>query len=213
MGKMKLPNLLFPLFLGVAAAVPSAAEEPLAFKGVAIGASEEEVVKKYPRLSCGGEPARRMCVQASAEIQQSKLLSACIRGGQSPAACRQEVNEALQLETVASVPIRYMRFRFHDDKLGLIYLVTPAAEFNKVASAFLDRYGKPAKDEAWAFTPKGGKSLQNREFQWLFPAGTLRVTRWSAQANDSSVLYLSHEGARAFAEQSSEDRKKAASDL
>ena len=207
---MKLLNLLF---LGLAAAAASAAEEPLAFKGVAIGASEEEVVKKYPRLSCGGEPDRRMCVQASSENQQGKLLASCIRRGQSPTACRQEVNEALEVETVASVPIKHMRFRFHDDKLGLIYLVTPAAEFNKVAGAFLDRYGKPAKDEAWAFRPKGGKSFQNREFRWLFPAGTIRVTRWSAQANDSSVMYLSHEGARAFAEQSSEDRKKAASDL
>ena len=206
-------KLLTLLFLGVVAAAASAAEEPLAFKGVAIGASEEEVVKKYPRLSCRGEPARRMCVQASSENQRSKLLAACIRGGQSPTACRQEVSEALEVETVASVPIKYMQFRFHDDTLGLIYLVTSAADFNKVAGAFLDRYGKPAKDEAWAFTPKGGKSLQNREFRWLFPAGTIRVTRWSAQANDSSVMYLSHEGARAFAEQSSEDRKKAASDM
>lgn len=207
---MKLLNLLL---LGLAAAAASAAEEPLAFKGIAIGASEKEVVKKYPRLSCRGEPARRMCVQASSENQQSKLLSACIRAGRSPAECRQEVNEALDVETVASVPIRYMQFRFHDDKLGLIYLVTPAAEFNRVAGAFLDRYGKPAKDEEWALAPKGGKRVQNREFRWLFPSGTIRLTRWSAQANNSSVLYLSHEGARAFAEQSAEDRKKAASDL
>jgi hypothetical protein len=154
-----------------------------------------------------------MCVQASSENQQSKLLSACIRAGQSPAACRQEVNEALNVETVAGVPIKYMQFRFHDDQLGLIYLVTPMAEFNRVAGAFLDRHGKPARDETWAFAPKGGKPLQNREFRWLLPAGTIRVTRWSAQANDSSVMYLSHEGARAFAEHSSEDRKKAASDM
>jgi hypothetical protein len=207
---MKLLNLLF---LVVAVAKVSAAEEPFAFKGLAIGATEEEVVKKYPKLSCRGEPARRSCFQASNEKEHNKLLSSCIRGGQSPAACRRKVDEELEVETVASVPIRYMLFRFHDDKLGLVSLVTPAAEFNKVASAFLDRYGKPAKDEAWAFTPKGGKTIQNREFRWLVPGGTIRVTRWSAQVNDSSVMYLSHEGARAFTEQYSEDRKKAASDL
>jgi hypothetical protein len=206
-------KLLYLLFLVLAAATVSAAEEPLAFKGLAIGATEEEVVKKYPKLSCRGEPARRSCSQASNEKERSKLLSSCIRGGESPAACRQKVNEELEAETVASVPIRYMLFRFHDNKLGLVSLVTPAAEFSKVASAYLDRYGKPAKDEAWAFKPKGGTTIQNREFRWLFPAGTIRVTRWSAQVNDSSVLYLSHEGARAFTEQYSEDRKKAASDL
>lgn len=207
---MKLLNLLF---LVLAAATASAAEEPLAFKGLAMGATEEEVVKKYPKLSCRGEPARRSCFQVWNEKEHSKLLSSCIRDGESPAACRQKVNEGLEAETVASVPIRYMLFRFHDNQLGLISLVTPAAEFGKVASAYLDRYGKPAKDEAWAFAPKGGKAIQNREFRWLLPAGTIRVTRWSAQVNGSSVMYLSHEGARAFTEQYSEDRKKAASDL
>jgi hypothetical protein len=207
---MKPLNLLF---LVLAAATVSAAEEPPAFKGVALGATEEEVVTKYPKLSCRGEPDRRRCFQSPNEKEYRKLLSSCIGRGESPAMCSRQVNEALGVETVAGVPIKYMLFRFHDNKLGLISLETPVAEFNKVARAFLDRYGKPAKDESWAFTPKGGRTIQNREFQWSFSTGNIRVTRWTAQLNNSSVMYLSHEGARAFAEQSSEDRKKAASDL
>ena len=210
MERMKLLNLLF---LVLAAATALAAEEPLAFKGVAIGATEEEVVKKYPRLSCRGEPDRRRCSQSPNEREYKKLLSSCIGRGEPPATCSQQANEALGIETVAGVPIKYMLFRFHDDKLGGIDLVTPMAQFNKVAVGFFDRYGKPAKDESWAFTPKGGRTIQNREFQWSFPSGSIRVTRWTAQLNNSSVMYLSREGARAFAEQSSEDRKKAASDM
>src|SRR5215510_9421171 len=148
---MKLPSLLF---LVLAAATASAAEEPLAFKGVAVGATEEEVVKKYPKLTCRGEPDRRRCFQSSNEKEYQKLLSSCIGRGESPATCSQQVNEALGMETVAGVPIRDMQFRFHDNKLGLISLVTPMAQFDRVARGFLDRYGKPAKDESWAFTPK-----------------------------------------------------------
>jgi hypothetical protein len=209
-GSMKLLNLLFLL---LAAATVSAADELPAFKGVALGATEEEVVKKYPKLTCRGEPDRRRCFQSPNEKEHKKLLSSCIGRGESPDTCGQQVNEALGMETVAGVPIKYMQFRFHDNKLGQISLVTPMAQFNKVAGGFLDRYGKPAKDESWAFAPKGGRAIQNREFEWSFPTGVIRVTRWSAQLNDSYVMYLSREGARAFAEQSSEDRKKAASDL
>jgi hypothetical protein len=207
---MKLLNLLF---LVLAAATVSAADEPLAFKGVAIGATEEEVVKKYPKLTCRGEPDRRRCFQSPDEKEHKKLLASCVGRGESPATCSQQVNEALGMETVAGVPIKYMLFRFHDNKLGLISLVTPTAQFNKVAGGFFDRYGKPVKDESWAFTPKGGGAIQNREFQWSFPTGIIRVTRWSAPVNDSYVEYRSHEGARAFSEQTFEDRKKAASDL
>jgi hypothetical protein len=207
---MKLLTISLFAFL---AQIAWAAEGPLAFKDLELGASEESVRIKYPKLNCKGEQARRVCSQLVNEREHKRLVGACVARGGSIGGCRREAHEVLGIETVAGVPISFMSFRFHDEKLGLIALTTPSAEFDKVAEAFITRYGKPTKDEKSPFTTKGGQTYENHEMQWLSSAGIIRLKRLSGHIDRSSVMYISPEAARTFGADVEQARKKAASDL
>lgn len=190
-----------------------AADEPLAFKGLALGSTEKEALKKYPKLKCSGSPQRRSCFHFHDRTEEVRLLIACQRRGQSGDVCIKLAREESGGESVAGALVRSMSFRFYDGKLGTISFTIASSLFDKVSTAFLDTYGKPTADEVTPFNTKGGQTYENRELQWHLPGGNILLQRLSGRIDNSRVLYASDEALLRIKAEMEDGRKRAAGDF
>ncbi|OGA53260.1 MAG: hypothetical protein A3F74_09365 [Betaproteobacteria bacterium RIFCSPLOWO2_12_FULL_62_58] len=93
-----------------------AADEPLAFKGLALGSSKKEVLKHYPRATCS---TANFCIIFDSDPKASKGMS------------------------VAGVPAGAIAFNFEDGKVEGITIMFDAARFTQVENTVKKRYGAP----------------------------------------------------------------------
>jgi hypothetical protein len=219
-GAERMKRLLasISLWLLVSVVAPLAlAQEPLAFKGLPLSASEEEVVKKYPKLRCGGAAERRSCYAFHDRMEWAKAHTACLDRSQDRVAsirsCMEHANQVTGYESVAGAGIRYMRFQFYEGKLSSIYFSISSKTFDKASTALVDAYGKPTSDVTSMVSNRMGAQFENRRLTWSSTSGQISITRYVGDLDTSSVMYLSPEGVEEAAKEENARRKKAAGDL
>lgn len=198
------PFLIAGMFvLGMSAAL--ADDEPLTFKGLPLGATEREVVERYPILDCSGDPARRRCFAF-----QKYALDKVRRPGEGVDVAFKRLREMM---SVAGYAAAYMSFTFYEDKLGLISLTIPAKAFSNVSTAYQDRYGPPTSDRTSTITTRAGAVLENREVTWVRADGTINLARYSSNIDESRIMYVSPAGVEYLNAEEEQRRAKAAKSL
>lgn len=205
---MKLA-LLFALLVCITTA--SAQDDSIKFKGLALGSSEEEVLKHYPRAICSGASERRRCFApwGDRDRPMADKAVACRRAG--IVECSGRSDDALL--TIAGVPVPFINFSFFDNALGSISLRPDAQWFDKISSAMLDAYGKPLFDETETVRTRAGVTYQNRKLTWKKPDGMIRAYRFGSSIDQSMIAYESSEWHKRMFDEVKKNREKAAKDL
>lgn len=212
---MRALIVVFSLFYGIFCV----AQEPISFKGLSLGSSEAEAVKRFPKLSCSGNENKRVCSFLPNRYEEDRLRTECMRAARGAIdvefvrACMDKAAAAVGRETVAGVNIRFMSLTFYDDLLASIQLTAPSSEFNKINTAFIDNYGSPTIDRPVPFVTRAGATFENREVEWVLPGGLIMLARLASNIDDSRVLYASKAGLDRQKSEFSDARKKAAGDL
>jgi len=116
---------LLPISLSV-----SAADGSLAFKGLVLGSSHVEILKRYPNADC----ALDACALSEAAMEKSP-------------------------ETIGGVPITLMVFGLHNGRLHTIGLTIPVSGIDSVVSALAERHGKPSADTPAAARKSVGRKV------------------------------------------------------
>lgn len=198
-------RLLIALLL-VACGTAFAADEPLSFKGLALGTGEPEVLKYYPAARCTGDAVRRMCVLGFTEAS-SRLRKP------DGSLDTDAVGRLKTSMSVGGAGVVRIVFTLRDDKLESILLSPVAAQFDNMAAAITKRYGKPASDESMPLVARAGVQLENRKMAWTFTDGMIRVARYGSTIDESTVGVHSIDALKRMTGDAAEARKRAAKDL
>lgn len=180
------------------------ANEPLALKGLPLGATLAEVQKSYPSAKCPGGDKATVCI-ASYEIASRDLVG---RPGfpDSLEAVKKEMS-------VAGANMRTIMFHLHEGALERISMMPSPDSFEQVARAITDRYGPPASDESSVVRTKAGVEHTNRTIYWRLGGGFIRYARFGSSVDRSSLTYSTYEALERMKRRAEETRKKAVSDL
>lgn len=180
------------------------ANEPLALKGLPLGATLADVQRSYPSAKCPGDDKATMCI-ASYEITSRDLVG---RPGYPDSL--EAVNKEM---SVAGANMRTIMFHLHEGALERISMMPSPDVFEKVSTALIDRYGVPTSDESSIVRTKAGVEHTNRVIYWKLGGGFIRYSRFGSSVRNSSLTYSTYEALERMKRRAEESRKKAASDL
>jgi hypothetical protein len=190
----------------------AAAQEPLKFKGLALGSSEQELLRHYPFVTCSGQPARRSCYARQDKAEPIRILSVeCVAKGGDTSLCAQIVEQ--QKLSIAGVAVQSIQFTLFDGALGTISMRPRENSFEKIERALVDVYGRPNSVSTSPVTTRAGAALENRTATWQLPGGRVVITRFSVNIDESSVWYMSPAGTARLADEFEQERIRAAHDL
>lgn len=193
-------------------AIAHAADEPLAFKGLEMGSTEEQVKSKYPKITCTGEQSRS-CMLLPDKYERARVLDDCMKRGSGAEQCFAVAAEKTGSETIAGIGVEHIFFNFYDGLLGRISIGIPSTGFERASIALLDSLGKATSDATESVQTKAGASYEDRTLQWVSRAGTITARRYSGSISSSNITYLSPAGMARAAQDAAAARKKAAKDL
>jgi len=145
------------------------ADEPLAYKGLPLGASEADVLKVYPYALCVGRSESRSCFLTIEDYMRQHKLSDCPRSG-SPGADECTKRWIEQRPSIAGAPVSLANFDFADGKLVSIRLTIQSSSFERISTALTDVYGRPSVDTKSPITNRAGAVFEDRETAWQLAA-------------------------------------------
>lgn len=195
-------KLLMGFAMMIVATLCAAADEPLSFKGLPLGAPEQELLRQYPAAKCIGDTSSRTCFLTYSDLAPFSVQ-------RDP----QREREAREIMTVAGAFVTSIMFTLYDDRLARIYLSPHPNLFETVSTAFMDRYGKPNSAVVEAVVTRAGVKYENRKMVWLRPGGQIWLNRYGSSVTSSSLAYVSEEGLARALERQEEQRKNAAQQL
>ena len=170
-------------------------EEPLAFKGLQIGATQADVQKRYPQAQCTSADA---CLLNYKEIVEGKY------GYINQTGLRESM-------TVAAIPVDEIFFGFAAGRLDLILIVFAPTHFQVVAAALRDKYGAPSDGKVVPMITGIGVSVNNQQLHWAHGGGHVSATQFLNNLTESGLLYNSPQSYQRS--MSGAGRKMAAKDL
>lgn len=181
-----ITRLIVALILVISSLGAAAADEPLAFKGLALGSTQEEVLKHYPKADCG---IKTICFMTARDIETMKEMA------------------------IGGIPVPSMMFSFYEGKLERISIWPRSVHFERLSEALKDRYGVPESDLSSPVRTKAGVEFQNRVLVWRQAGGMVRLERYSSKITDSSLSYSSHESIERQNKEFEEGKRRAIKDL
>ena len=191
---------------------PALSQEALSFKGLPLGASEVDVLERYPKANCSGEAQRRSCRVLRDSSGPERVTNAdCLAEKEDGEACT-ALFPTHQL-SVAGESLDSIEFTLFDGRLGSILMSPQADAFASVSRAYLDVYGPPLTDIITPLTAAGGAVLEDRVLQWSFPGGRITLRRYTSNVKLSSVSYYSTEEFTRRTDEVEGARQRAAGDL
>ena len=156
---------LAAIAIGLATA-PAQANEPLAFKGMTLGAPATAITQD-PRFDC--------------------------RNVKTPTADLVCTLRPKQLETLAGAPLISLYYFFDRARLTGVTANLPESQFETVRTALETKYGI-ATIHTETIKTLSGKSFENRTLSWQASHGKLELQRYAGQVN-RSLLRLTDEQA------------------
>lgn len=176
--------MIFATRLALAFAVPAIAlaqAPPLEFKGVPLGATEAQLLEKYPAFHCrDDEKFGRLCTfhyESYGYFCQSKTeepFQACIRQRQ-----------ALQ-EFGPTNPTMYIA-KVRHSTVQSVDIMFPADDFRAVAAALAEKYGRPTREGSGVVKNRMGAAFDNRTVEWTRRDGKLRIEQRGSSIVESVV--------------------------
>ena len=185
---------------------PAFAWAPVAFQGLQLGASEDELRRMFPLVSCH----TRIKARTESERRDRRL---CVLGwdAQSRRLATESgsIREFRHSVSIAGVGVSYVFFSLRDGKVTRISLHPHSSSFDRVSAALLDRYGKPTSEDIEAVRIRSGGIYENRKLRWIFPDGQIVLHRYGGSADHSSLVYLSNDATVASKNETAKNRDEA----
>lgn len=179
--KIILQAVTLALFISAA----SAADEPFGYKGMPLGATEEEFREKHF--------ADFTCHQTPGELTADKVCTA-----DSP--------------IYAGVEADSITIRFYFNKISSVFIVLDSDKFGEVRDALVIRYGMP-KIEVTQLSNAMGAKFMNETFTWRRGDQFITATKYSNNVSDSTVSIGSNAGIAEFNKRNKRDKLKKSGDL
>ena len=149
-----------------------AQQAPLEFKGISLGAAKQEVRAKYHIDPCA--PGEGLL----AGSESCKIIG---------------------VDSYAGVerPRISVTMRFRDDVLVSVYVKFPATEFEAVAGAFAEKYGRPTAVENGQMQNSFGARYASSTHRWVRKDGGVTVSQHAGNLNEGAVHLVSEQGVQA----------------
>lgn len=171
------------------AAVADAA--PIELKGITPGASIASVRTTYPGFACKEQgPGAGECHYVHS-----------VDGG----------IEALN--TLGGANTRVWGVRYANDRIGAINVLLRSKDFDQVAAAFVEKYGKPTKRQTSKIQNRMGASFEQVELVWSIKSEVLSVVRFAGDLETMAVNLAGKEYVEREMSRHKTDAKKGAKDL
>ena len=156
----------------------------LEFKGVPFGASEEKVKLVFPDATCK---------------DRDDLLVVSDR--------------QCDLSVTIANWLMYGFFSFYSDKLHSIDLYGNTNGFSDIASALVEKYGRPTRTMKEKLQNKMGARFTNEILIWKIGTDTIEARRYSYDLDTLRITYSTAFADKEYSRRIREKEKKAAKDL
>lgn len=185
----------------VALATAAAAQDRADFKGVSLGASQTEFREKNPLFRCND----RFC------NLDGLNLADCRQPMHDPAyrACMDAHKAAATYATVPAL----MHATFQNDALAQVTILFQPRDFQTIADALSQRYGKPRSRKSEVLQNRMGATLENEVLMWDAGGDLIRVTRYGSNITRGSVILIAREEAQRMESERNSRKKAAPGDL
>lgn len=166
--------------------LPALAQSPpLEFKGIPLGLSEAHLLEKHPGFRCNdNETLGRSCT-----FSDKGYRAFCQQvTGEPFRACIKQITELREFGPTN--PSMYLAAVRGGVVLRLDILF-PSQDFEGVAAALREKYGKPSGAKTEPVTNRMGATFDNRLFEWVRHDGTLRIEQRGTTIDQSMATIVS----------------------
>ena len=182
------------LAAGVGASSTHAFNEPDGFRGVPWGANEDVLRARLGEMGSDGRWRDASCFEYPAETRWL-----------GDRACR----DTFMLEDIKVDAI----YAFRDARFVRVLLTFRSADFDRIVTIFVERYGPPTTDTHEAFKTRGGLDSVNRVMAWLGPNVAITLNRFGNKIVEGAAMVTTQEEIRESNRLRREQLKRAARDF
>lgn len=174
---MKRTTLFAALLIASTAAF---AQAPLEFKGVPLGATEEQLLAKYPAFRCDTDKGVRAC-----SFFSEYSSTTCSRPGKVDPACTTSAQELLDMGGIQ--PKSYLAI-IRNGAVAQVNIWFRTIDFSGIAAAFTEKYGKPTADNQSVVKNRMGAEFDNRLVKWDRNDGVLKVEQRGPDIETARIM-------------------------
>jgi hypothetical protein len=182
--------------LAIALAGQTAAQEPLTFKGLALGATQEQFKAVMPGIEC----TPTMC--------HMLLQAQCrgLRGFDEIRACQRQFDYGGQV-------VLWLSGDFEEGGLMAINARLDTRAFKPLLEAMVERFGAPTADEPRTVQNRMGASFDDRRVTWIRGDALLVLRQRSSKLDEAAVSLVSQSFLKRQRERSEQKAKERAKQL
>lgn len=166
-------RLLVALFAALAASyalAQAAAQEPLSMKGFQVGAAKADVLARMPAATCQPDDYCMWHVDVACAKAGDECRRALMYGGIAP---------------------EYFVAEFSDGRLVRMSVRILSAQFDELAAAMIERFGKPNTDKSGKVQNRAGATFDSRDLVWARGDGALLAVKRGNDVDHGSVTLVS----------------------
>jgi hypothetical protein len=193
-------RLILGLAYGVLWVTAFAESPKLEFKGVPLGASQEEMLTKLPPFRCYGAE----CLYASVIS-----LNRC-RETSDKASCEAVMRELMHY---GAANAKKYAATFRENKLASVSVTIDPSGFDALISTQAEKYAPPSSDEKSTIKNRMNAEFDQRRVEWKLPDGVIVASKRSDRVDESVVRMATNEHIAALEKESAEKAKAAVNKL
>jgi len=204
---IKRPVLCVAHLFAAALAIPAAvqAQQPFSFKGVPLGASEQQLRERFSAFECDDDADRllrdRLCIASS--------QSCAGRGAREPM-CQTHLQELL---TYGGAEASLVTVGFYAGKLSRVDLTINVSDYTRVVAAITEAYGKATTTRTETIQNRMGARFENSIFEWKRAGSTIRTVQRTSIVDKGSVSVYFDSAVTEYSRRSKDRRKADAKSL
>jgi hypothetical protein len=184
----------FELIVVLYALVPFALaqDQRIEFKGVPFGATQAEVLARFPFLDCRPAPNTRF-----ADVMchgTTRVMNA-------------------QDFTYGGVPVTDLSLNFYDDTLASVFITIDPQYFSTLSRAMVEGYGQPGKVERPEVQTGKGVTVRNEVLTWQRGDVRIVANKYLARRDDGGVVLRTDAAIEEFKRRNHQSTRKGAKDL
>jgi hypothetical protein len=192
MFRFELILVLFALVPFALAPFALAQEQRIEFQGVPFGATQAEVLARFPFLDCRAAPNTRFAdviCHGTARVMNAQDF------------------------TYGGVPVTDLSLNFYNDTLASVFVTIDPQYFSTLSRAMVEGYGQPGKVERPEVQTGKGVTVRNEVLTWQ--RGDVRVVanKHFARRDDGGVVLRTDGAIEEFNRRNRESTRKGAKDL
>ncbi|MCL2297209.1 MAG: hypothetical protein FWC38_09050 [Proteobacteria bacterium] len=175
--------ILFAWSLFAGAADPGRVE----FKGIALGASQETLLKKFSDFRCSGGTCD-LYVDAEAEKKCSGSNPKDAVEVRKVLDCQREYRNQMRYGPAA---VQVYIAKFEGDKLGYVSIIFHSNWYRDVRDALVEKYGAQADEKMETVQNRFGDNFENRMATWKLGNNFVQIEERGAGIDTAAVRLVS----------------------